>query len=188
MNKKFKKILFVFLIGFLLTGCAAWQLVGSQYKWNYAKFEAVLPEGWMKFNSPTDLLFLTKDGEFLQTIRLFRFAIGKDKELPITKKKFTNEMLPQEIAELIVNEMSLDQNKQNLKIIENVPADISGRNGFRLEYIYNTTEKLKLESIMYGFKENKFIYLIRYQAAEQYYFAKDLTTFKDFVNSFKILK
>jgi len=97
-------------------------------------------------------------------------------------------MFPQEISELIVNEMSLDEARQKLSIIENVPANIGGKDGFRIEYTFNTRDSLKLKSIMYGFKKDKFIYLIQYQAAEQYYFDKDLIVFNDFVNSFKILK
>jgi hypothetical protein len=172
----------------LICGCAAWQLVQSPYQWKNSGFEATLPAGWMKFNSPADLLFLTKDGELLQNIRIYRYEIDKKDTLPISKKTFTDTMLPQEISELIVNEMSLDETKQKLSIIENIPVDISGEDGFKIEYTFNTRESLRVKTIMYGFKKDKFIYLIQYQSAEQYYFTKDLTAFKDFVNSFKVLK
>lgn len=185
MKINFKALLI--LLSIFICGCAAWQLIETQYKWQYAKFEALLPEGWMKLNTGSDLLFLTKDGELLQTIRLFRFRIGKDKELPITKKKFTNEMLPQEISELIINELSLDQNKHNFKTLENVPVNISGKDSFRIEYTYKTPDNLVLKVMLYGFKEDKYIYLIQYQAAEQHYFDKDIEVFKKFVSDFKIL-
>jgi hypothetical protein len=180
------KILLIPILSLIICGCAAWQLVQIPYKWRYSNFEATLPEGWMKFNSPVDLLFLTKDGEFLQNIRFFRYRIDKEKELPLSKKKFMKEMLPQEIAELIVNEMSLDKNKNNLKILENTPVSISGTEGFRLQYVFNTPEHLKLKSIDYGFKYDKYIYLIRYQAAEQFYFDKDIEAFNGLIDGFKI--
>lgn len=182
------KIFSVLFLVLLICGCAAWQLVPNPRQWRYAEFEAMLPAEWMKFSSPVDVLFLTNDGEQLQNIRIFRYKIDKKEKLPISKKTFTDAILPQEISELIVNEMSLDDNKQKLRIIENTPVNIDGKDGFKLEYVFNTKDNLKLKSILYGFKKEKFIYLIQYQAAEQYYFAKDLTVFKDFVNSFKILK
>jgi len=182
------KLLFILSLVLFICGCAAWQLVQNPYQWRYAKFEATLPAEWMKFNSPADLLFLTKDGEQLQTIRIFRYEINKKDILPISKKTFTDAMLPQEISELIMNEMSLDQNRQKLSIIENVPFKISGKDGFRVEYTFNTPDNLKLKSILYGFKSDKFLYLIQYQAAEQYYFDKDLTVFNEFIKSFKIVQ
>lgn len=178
----------ILLLVFLVYGCAPWQLVERPREWKYLEFEATLPVEWMKFNSCPDLLFLTKDGESLQNIRIFRYQISKKETLPITKKVFVDTMLPQEISELIVDEMSLDQNRQKLKIIENIPVDISGEKGFKVEYTFNTPDKLKLKSILYGFKKDNFIYLIQYQAAEQYYFGKDLAVFNNFINNFKILK
>jgi hypothetical protein len=185
---KNKTIILAVILCIFVCGCAAWQLVPTQYKWRYANFEATLPAGWMRLNYSTDSLFLTKDGELLQNIRIFRYRIGKDKELPISKKKFTEEMLLQEISELIINEMSLDQNRHNFKITENIPVALSGKDGFKLEYKFNTSDDLKLKTILYGYKENKYIYLIQYQAAEQHYFDKDLEVFKKFINDFKILE
>lgn len=173
---------------FLICGCAAWQLVQNPRQWRYANFEATLPAEWMKFSSPVDLLFLTKDGELLQNIRIYRYKVGKKDVLPISNKMFTEKMLPQELSELVVNDMTLDENKQRLKIIENIPINIGGKDGFKLEYTFNTKDNLKLKSVSYGFNKDRFIYLIQYQAAEQYYFDKDLAVFNDFINSFKILK
>lgn len=172
----------------LICGCAAWQLVQRPRQWKYAELEATLPAEWMKFSSPVDLLFLTKDGELLQNIRIYRYKLDKKDTLPISKKAFTDTMLPQEISELIVNEMSLDGNKQNLSIAENIPIDLGGQSGFRIQYAFNTKDSLKLKSILYGFKKDKFVYVIQYLAAEQYYFDKDVNTFNDFIASFKIIK
>jgi len=182
------KLLFILSLALLVCGCAPWQIVQNSRQWRYLGFEATLPAGWMKLNSSPDILFLSKDGELLQSIRIFRYEINKKNALPITKKIVTDNMLPQEISELIVNEMSLNQNKQKLKILENIPIDISGENGFKLEYVFNTPDNLKIKSVLYGFKKDKFIYLIQYQATEQFYFDKDVVVFDDFIKSFKVLR
>jgi len=77
------KLFFVVCLSLLVCGCAAWQLVPSPRQWRYAEFEATMPAEWMKFSSPVDLLFLTKDGELLQNIRIFRYRIDKKDILPI---------------------------------------------------------------------------------------------------------
>ncbi|MFH1199350.1 MAG: hypothetical protein V1650_04255 [Candidatus Omnitrophota bacterium] len=176
------KFFVVLSLVFFICGCAAWQLVKTPTKWASSELGAILPEGWMRLNYSPDLLFLTKDGEMLQRIRIYRYALNKDKELPITKKEFSEDMLPQDIAELIVNEASVDQNKQNFQLADNVPVGINGKEGFKITYAYNTVEKLKVKSVLYGFRYKKFIYLIQYEAAAQYYFDKDINVFNQFVS------
>ena len=185
---KTKYIIFLIVLVIIMCGCAAWQLVKVERKWKYSNLEANIPGGWMKFNSPTDILFLTRDGELLQTIRIYRYQTEKNKELPISKKKFSNNMLTQEIAELIINEIGLRKGTQNLKLLEDTPTKVGGQEGFKLEYTFNTADSLQIKSIIYGFKDNKFIYLIQYQAAQQYYFDKDIVTFQKFINDFRVLK
>ena len=186
MKCKFVTVLTFFCL--LICGCATWQLITPQYKWKFANFEATLPDGWMRFNATPILLYTTKDGEYLQSITILRYKIGDAKSLPISKKKFIDQMLSQEIAEAIINEMTLDgKNVQNLKVLDNSPINIAGKDGFKLEYTFNTSTNLDLKAIKYGFKEKGYIYIIQYQAAEQYYFEKDIGTFKQFVNDFKII-
>ncbi|MDD2751570.1 MAG: hypothetical protein PHN59_00355 [Candidatus Omnitrophica bacterium] len=186
MNKKIGIIFLLFFISLFFAGCATWQMVGAQNQWKCDKLEATLPEGWMRLNLTADLLFLTKDGEWLQSIRIFRFKTGNDKALPISKKKFTEEMLPQEISDLLVNEMSLDSNRLNFEVKENVPCAIGTKDGFKLQFTYNTADHLKLKDILYGFKLDKYVYIIQYQAAQQHYFDKDVADFEAFMESFRV--
>jgi len=179
-----KKKLSLALCLLLLCGCAPWQLVKNPRQWKHSGFEATLPGEWMKFNGP--MLFLTKDGELLQNINIYKYKIDKKDALPLSKKTFTDAMLPQEISELVLNEMSLDENKLKLSVIENSPVDIGGKSGFKLVYMYNTKDSLKIKSILYGLKKDKFIYMIQYLAADQYYFDKDFKVFNDFIDSLKI--
>jgi len=183
--KKFNIFIIIACV-FMLCGCAVWQLVPDNYQWRSADFAVVLPQGWMKFRSPTALLFLTKDGELLQNISLYREKIGK--ELLISKKKFAKEMLSQELSETLVNELSLDQKKHNFKVIENIPVKLGGRDAFRVTYSFNTADNLKLKTVIYGFIKDKFVYFIQYEAAEQHYFDKDIAAFDKFIQGFQILR
>lgn len=170
----------------LLSGCAAWQLVKTPREWKSGKLSAQLPAGWMKFNSPQDLLFLTKDGEMLQLIRVFSYKYDNDKEFPLTKKKLAKNMLAQETADLIINELSLSKDLVNLQITENIPAEIGGEQGFKIVYAYNTPESLEVKVILYGFQGGDFVYLFQYQAAKQYYFEKDIAIFDKFIMSLRV--
>jgi len=184
MNKL--KGVLLFVLALVLSGCASWQLIESKQEWKKDKIQAVLPDGWMKCGYGNDVLFLTKDGELLQYIRITTFKVNDEKELPLSKKKFTDEMLPQEIADVILNEINLDKNNQNFKIIENNPVDICSHKGFKAIYSYNTPDNLKTKSIIYGFKEGKLVYLVQYLAAQQYYFDKDAVVFNTFVQDLKM--
>lgn len=185
MRRKLRVILWLIFLAIVLSGCATWQLVRKSTFWKGGDFSATLPEGWMKFASPTDLLFLTKDGSLLQHIRFYSFRIGK--ELPVTKKKFSDDMLVHEIAELTINEISLDkENVHNFNLLSNTPVNISGIEGFRLEYSFYTPYRMETRAVHYGFKKGKNIYFIKYIAAAQHYYNKNLDAFENFIKSYKI--
>jgi hypothetical protein len=183
------KILIVTLyaVMIMMSGCATFQFINEPLPWKYAGFSFELPAGWVKCQTFGDLLMLTKDGQLLQQIKVFRYQTEKEKVLPATKKKFTKDMMPQEIAELIINELSFDQKHLNFSVSSNTPVDISGKQGFKLEYSFSTDDYLKYKAVMYGFKDENYIYIIMYQAATQHYFAKEISEFERFVSSLKFL-
>ena len=187
MNKFFKTGL-IFSILLIFSGCATWQLINTDnLKWKQYYFEAELPEGWVKFNSPVHLLFLTKDGVLLQCITISRHDL--DKELPMSKKKIKENMLIQDIASIVVDEMTLNREEYlNLEFLENKPSNIGGIKGFRLIYTFNNKDFMQYRGIAYGFIFKKKYYDIEYLAAKQYYFEKGFLDFESFVNSFKVIK
>lgn len=89
-------------------------------------------------------------------------------------------------SDLIINELNLNKDLQNLKVTENSPSQIGGKDGFKIEYNYNTPDNLEVKTILYGFRGADFVYLIQYQAAKQYYFDKDIETFERFIETFRI--
>lgn len=178
--KRFLLILLLFV-----AGCAPWAKVGGLYTSKPHNFSVELPAGWMKFNT-RERLYTTRDGVLLQNIIIERLNI--EKPLEHTKKKFSKDMLPQEVAEVILDNISSDQTVLNFEVIENIPARISGFPGFKVVFTYKNKDGLRLKSILYGFIDNEWFYGIRYTAALRYYFDKDRKTFEKVFESFRLIK
>ena len=178
-----KKIL---LIGiFLIVACAPQLQAGGLNESSSYDFSVSIPQGWKQLN--TDKYFLiTKDGPFLQYVLIQKRPI--DKPFQHTRKKFDRGMLPQEAAEVIVNEITSDQSIMNVKIIENTPAIINSRDGFRVVFTFKNRDGEKFKTLYYGFMAGEYVYSIRYNAAHKHYFEKDIETFKNILNSFLLIK
>jgi hypothetical protein len=178
-----KRFLYIPLI--FLVGCAPWTQVGGLYKNESHNFSVELPQGWMRWSQGEDLL-ITRDGVLLQNIQIVRQNI--EDPLKHTKKKFSKGMLPQEAAEVVLDNIASNQNILNLEVVENSPATISGIPGFKAVYTHKNKDGLKFKSIFYGFIVGDSFYGINYNAAQRFYFDKDIQTFDNVVESFKVIK
>ena len=54
-------------------------------------------------------------------------------------------------------------------------------------YGHRDKNGLRFKSVLLGFLNGDEFYLIRYTAAERYYFAKDLPTFEQLVTTFRLI-
>jgi len=178
-----KKILLFVLM--LAVGCAPWVEVGGIYKTESHNFSVELPQGWMRWNQGDDLI-ITRDGVLLQNIQVVRPNI-KD-PLKYTKKKFSNGMLPHEVAEIILDDVASNQAILGFQLIENTSIEICGFSGFRAIYTYKNKGGLKIKSVYCGFMADPWFYGLNYNAAERYYFEKDIQTFERVFKSFKLIK
>jgi hypothetical protein len=178
--KKFLLIVLLFIVG-----CAPWTQVGGLYTSGSHNFSVDLPKGWMRFNT-NEYLLVTRDGVLLQNILIERFNV--DKELNHTKKKLKKGMLPQEAAEVILDNISSDQTNLSFEVTENIPVQINGLPGFKTVFTYKTKDGLRLKGIYYGLLADEWFYGIRYMAAARYYFDKDIRTFEKVFESFKLIK
>jgi major membrane immunogen (membrane-anchored lipoprotein) len=176
---------YIWIIFILVVGCAPWTQVGGLYKNESYNFSVELPQGWMRWNKG-EQLFITRDGVSLQYIQIGRMKI--EDPLKHTKKKFSKGMLPQEAAEVYLDNLATNSNILNLEVIENIPATIKGIPGFKAVYSYKNKDGLKLKSIHYGFIVGDWLYSINYHAAQRYYFEKDIKTFEKIVESFNFIK
>ncbi len=175
---------FILLVILFTTGCAVWIQAGGPYTSKSLNFSAELPQGWMRLNTTKHLL-VTRDGVLLQNVIIERIAI--DEEFEHTKRKLSKEMLPQETAEVIIDNISSNQSVLNFEVLENSPAEISGFPGFRLVFMYKNEDGLRSKSIFYGFMKGEWFYSISYNSALRHYFEKDLETFEKVLNSFKLI-
>ncbi len=171
----------------LLAGCvpAVWIQEKGQHTMASLNFSVIMPEGWMKLNTG-DVLRVTRDGLLLQEIRIGRVEIG----LPFqfTKKKLAKGMLPQEVADVFLDNITSNQAFQNFELKENVPATVDGHAGFKITYCFKSEDGVRLKVVDYGFLSGDWLYVLHYDAPERHYFDKDIKTFEQFVTSFRLIK
>jgi hypothetical protein len=179
-------ILWLFLPAILLSACAPWTMVGGAYLTNSENYEVNLPSGWRKHNQSRDALRITRDGLTVQQITIGRWPLDKDP--PHTKKKLAPGMLPQEAAEVVVDDFRSNSGMDNYQLTENNPSRVGGHAGFKLAYGYQTKAGLKKKGIYYGVLLDKWLYFLMYEAPERHYFGKDHEVFEKLKESFRILK
>jgi hypothetical protein len=100
-------------------------------------------------------------------------------------------MLPQEAAGVIIDDLASDRRIYNFKVIENAPAVIDGREGFKLLFTFKLEKGKKgviFKTLYYGFISGDSFFNLRYNAAMRYYFEKDIAAFEHILSSFKIVK
>jgi hypothetical protein len=171
----------------LLGGCVTmpWYPTAGPYTSEADSFAVELPKGWMRLNSKEDLL-ITRDGLLLQHVLIERGRV--DRPLQHTKKVLTRGMQPQAVAEVILDNISSSERTLDVKVKENRPVQVGGHRGFRLVYTHRDKNGLRFKSVLLGFLAGDDFYLLRYTAAERYYFSKDLATFEQLVTTFKLLR
>jgi hypothetical protein len=174
------------IIPFLLVGCvpAVWVQEKGVQSFEPLNFSVQMPAGWMRLNKG-DFLLVTRDGILLQTIAIDKTAIGKP--LKYTRKMLGKGMLPQEAADVVIDNMLSNQNIGAFDLKENIPVTLSGQPGFKITYRHKSKDGVWLKCVEYGLLHGEWFYSIRYQAAERHYFEKDVKTFEEFVKSFKLI-
>lgn len=178
-----KKILSAFFAIILLAGCAPWIRTGGVYTSEAQNVKVLLPDGWMRLNTD-EFIYITRDGGLLQNILIEAFHV--DDTLKHTKKRLRKGMLPIEASEVIIDNISSDQNISALEVKENRSARIDGHQGFRAVIAYKNQDGLKIKSVYYGFMKGEWFYGIRYTAPVRHYFDKDFKTFEKVVGSLKL--
>ena len=147
-------------------------------------FTIDIPEGWRKIDN-NRYLFLTKESPFLQYVMVQNRPIGM--MFRHTKKKIEKGMLPEEAAQVIIDEIGSDANILDFSVLANGPAEIRGHNGFRILFTYKDTEGARFKTLYYGFIKEDTFFNLRYTAAEQNYFQQDVGTFHRMLNSFEVI-
>ena len=170
---------------FLITSCASVAQKRSLKDFSDNDFSVEIPKGWWK-PKHLDKYLITKDGVFLQYVLIQQRPI--DRPYRNTKKKLNRGMLPQEAAGVIIDEIASDRRIYNFNVIENAPAIIDGREGFKILFTYKDKKGSIFKTLYYGFINGESFFNLRYNAAMRYYFEKDIAAFEHILSSFKIVK
>jgi hypothetical protein len=205
MKRTFFWVPWVFANVLLILSCGVpYSLVTERHVTSPENFAVDLPQGWRQHNLSSDplqgftamlekrrklswdVIRLTRDGLLLQQICIGRIPVTD--ELPNTKRKLTQQMIPLEAAEVISDDIRSNSNLTHQQIIEDAPATVGGYPGFKLHYTYRAEDRLKIEGLFYGAIVGPSLYYVLYEAPAQHYFNKDLQVFDKTVSSFQILK
>ena len=171
----------VFALSVMLMACTSGMQVHESSAQNYA---VDIPRGWRQI--PTKRYFMvTREGPFYQYALVQQRPL--DKPFQHTKKRLKANMLPQEAAEILADEMLSDQKLRNLKIVENGPAKINGSEGFKLVFTYADPEGQLYQTLYYGFLQGDFLYALRFTAAGKDYFERDVDSFYEMLASFRLV-
>ncbi len=148
-------------------------------------FKVAIPEGWKQVDTDEPMLFITKDGGYKQFVLIRERPLSEP--FHFSQKVMHAGTMPEEAAEVIVNELLSDTNIRNFSLLENVPARIDGRRGFRLSFIYTDADGFLFKTLYLGFIEGNTFYNIRFAATQEEIYQKDLVTFEKVVQSFNLV-
>lgn len=180
--KKFMTILFSLIF---ISGCASTAYKNSLKNLPEHDFSVEIPHGWWQPQNINKYL-ITKDGPFKQYVLIQQRPI--EQPFKHTKKTLREGMLPQESAEIIIDEIALDRNIRNFKVLENEPTVIDGHEGFKILFSYKDKKGSSFKTLYYGLIDSNSFFSLRYNAAIQNYFEKDIADFKQIISSFKLVK
>ena len=175
-----------FIIALVIGGCAPWIMVGGNFEDSKQNFKAEFPDGWRKFNLSSKEVLITKDGISLQFIRISKKPI--DMEFQHTEKRFTKDMLPQEVAETVLQDFRSNPELMNQQILSNNPSIIAGQPGFHIVMTFQTNNGLTKQSVKYGFLSGDYYYELLYEAPQRYYFVLYESDFEKVKETFKLLR
>jgi hypothetical protein len=144
-----------------------------------------LPVGWIKQYTMENNLIVSRDGFLLQTIAVVHRPLKG--AFQRTKKDAAESMLPSELAELEIAEIKArDELTEALTVLENEPASVSGKEGFRVRVAYRNPRGLEIHEEVYGVAGPSGLYLLVFRAPRLYYFPKYYPDYQRTVESFKI--
>ncbi len=176
----------LFIVSSLIGGCAStnWaKLEESRFADPEETFTVNVPVGWMR--APVrDGVTVTRDGIGLQFIKVAKHE--HKTAFPRIKKESKADMLPNELAELIIAEIKSNEQMSGLEVISNQPTGIGQTVGVRLHVQMKNRDGLRYQMVMYALVDKHGFYEISYRAPVLYYFQRDLSIFEQTAQSFRL--
>lgn len=164
----------------------SWLPTEQTYVAARAGFEVVPPPGWMRFNGRDETLVLTRDGTALQRIVVGWSDVGKPIGIGASKRPVQAGMSPQELAELVIDDIRAAEALTAVQVLENAPATLSGQGGFRVVASFKDARGLPRRIALYGLVTSARLYEVFLVAPERHYFARDLPVFEELARTFRL--
>lgn len=180
----------------VLAACAGhqgdWSIVGGPQVIENQGIEVEWPRGWMKFTPAGSneeagkegwLLTVTRDGVNLQAMMLRKRSL--EQGFTNTQKKAAPDISPQELAELVLDDLRANPQFNDIHVVEHSPTTLDGEAGYKLVIRYRSKAGLPRQAVHYGCIHTSLLYMLSYDAPQRHYYALDLPTFDAVKNSFK---
>ncbi len=144
-------------------------------------FSVEVPQGWVRLDGLKDRVLITKDGPSIQVV-VAKFA-SHEKAFDNIEETTAVDMLPDELAKLVIADLKHHESLSALEVVESSPATLDKHMGFRLHLRYKTNKGLAVERVAYGFVDEGGFYQLFYEAPSLHFFARDLRVFERTVES-----
>lgn len=176
----------LFVVVNLLSGCATtWvKLEESRVTDPEKTFTLHMPVGWVRAPTLRNDVLVTRDGVGVQFIKVSKRT--HKNAFPRIKKESKPDMLPNELAELILAEIKSSQEMSAVEVISNQPTGIGQKVGVRLHLQMKNKEGLRYQTVVCALVDKGGVYEITYRAPVLHYFKRDLPAFEGAVQSFRL--
>ncbi|MFP5410005.1 MAG: hypothetical protein ACLGG6_03430 [Gammaproteobacteria bacterium] len=168
-----------------LTACAPWTRIdpNTRLETRSDDYSIELPVGWVKQTAGANDIFITRDGPALNYIAVARQPHSR--KLPYTKRETRADMLPHELAELVVAEWKSAEATANMEIVSNAPLLLDGRPAVRVQGRYKNERGLPIERIVVTLVDARGRLTLFYEAPAIVYFQRGLPDFDTMLASLR---
>lgn len=179
----FRQLTSALLLGLALSACAPWSAIDPDSRSITIKDDYTLeaPLGWVKRNYDIYDVFLSRDGPLLNFIAVWRQK--HDVELKRTKRTTKPDLLPHEVAELVIAEQKAGEKLGGFVVLSNRLVSLGGKPAVRVHTRWKTERGLPIERLTYALLDQKGRLALIYEAPGLVYFPKGLADFEAMVKT-----
>ena len=168
-----------------LAACAPWTRIDptTRLETRSDDYSIELPVGWVKQTAGANDIFITRDGPALNYIAVARQP--HTRKLPYTKRETRADLLPHELAELVVAEWKSAEATANMEIVSNAPLLLDGKPAVRVQGRYKNERGLPIERVVVTLVDPRGRLTLFYEAPSIVYFQRGLPDFEAMLASLR---
>lgn len=164
--------------------CSPWVPVNGPTPQPFLEIDVSYPNEWFAFIWSHGT-YITRQGKELQAIHIRRWP--RTQIVKGTGRSIGDGMLPLQIAEVSLDSRRHDDGVAGLVVESNEPAQVGGRDCYRIQYRYRNEINLPMQTVEYGCAVGAWMYRFEYNAAEQYYFDANVADFEAMIRTVAFL-